>query len=66
MLRTPPHLATSEPTADRTDQLLAAVRVVAAALTALTALCAAGLARQVHWQRPGLATGPSSSREATP
>ena len=32
----------------------------------LTALHAAGLANQVHWQRPGLATGPAPSREATP
>jgi hypothetical protein len=32
----------------------------------LVALHAAGLADQVRWQRPGLATGPASSREATP
>jgi hypothetical protein len=32
----------------------------------LTALHAAGLADQVHWQRPGLATGQAPSREATP
>jgi hypothetical protein len=29
----------------------------------LIALHAAGLADQVRWQRPGLATGPTSSRE---
>jgi hypothetical protein len=29
----------------------------------LTALHAAGLADQVRWQRPGLPTGPASSRE---
>jgi hypothetical protein len=32
----------------------------------LVALHAAGLADQVRWQRPGLATGPASSSEATP
>jgi len=32
----------------------------------LTALHAAGLADQVRWQRPGLATGPAASKEATP
>jgi hypothetical protein len=32
----------------------------------LTALCAAGLAGQVRWQRPGLPAGPTSSREAAP
>ena len=32
----------------------------------LVALHAAGLAGQVRWQRPGLATGPMSTREATP
>ena len=31
----------------------------------LTALHAAGLADQARWQRPGLATGPAPSREAT-
>ena len=31
----------------------------------LVALPAAGLADQVRWQRPGLATGPTFSREAT-
>jgi hypothetical protein len=31
----------------------------------LTALHAASLADQVRWQRPGLAAGPASSREAT-
>jgi hypothetical protein len=31
----------------------------------LTALHAAGLAAQVRWQRSGLSTGPTSSREAT-
>jgi hypothetical protein len=61
MLRTPPH--PGDP-ASRTAQLLAAVGVTL--VTALTALCGAGLASQVHWQRPGLATGPTSSREATP
>ena len=30
----------------------------------LTALHAAGLAGQVRWQRPGLSTGPTASREA--
>jgi hypothetical protein len=29
----------------------------------LVALCAAGLTGRVRWQRPGLATGPASSRE---
>jgi hypothetical protein len=29
----------------------------------LVALCAAGLAGQVRWQRPGLSTGPASIRE---
>jgi hypothetical protein len=32
----------------------------------LIALCAAGLADQVRWQRPGLPTGPTRAREATP
>ena len=32
----------------------------------LGALCAAGLADQVRWQRPGLTTGPTPAREATP
>jgi len=32
----------------------------------LTALHAAGLAAQVRWQRPGLATHPAQAREATP
>ena len=31
----------------------------------LVALHIAGLADQVRWQRPGLATGPAPSREAT-
>ena len=31
----------------------------------LTALHAAGLAGQVHWQQPGLSTGPAPSRKAT-
>ena len=31
----------------------------------LVALHAAGLADQVRWQRPGLATGPAPSREVT-
>jgi hypothetical protein len=31
----------------------------------LVALHAAGLAGQVRWQQPGLATGPPPSREAT-
>jgi hypothetical protein len=31
----------------------------------LVALHAAGLADQVRWQQPGLATGPAPSREAT-
>jgi hypothetical protein len=61
MLRTPPHPGDQ---ADRTERLLAAVRV--ALVAALTALDAAGLASQVRWQRPGLPTGPTSSREATP
>jgi hypothetical protein len=61
MLRIPPHPGDQ---ADGTERLLARVRV--ASVTALTALHAAGLASQVHWQRPGLATGPTSSREATP
>jgi hypothetical protein len=38
--------------ADRTQRLLAAGRVA--------------LASQVRWPRPGLPTGPTSSREATP
>ena len=32
----------------------------------LGALCAAGLADQVRWQRPGLTTHPAQAREATP
>jgi hypothetical protein len=32
----------------------------------LVALCAVGLADQVHWQRPGLPTGPTQAREAMP
>jgi hypothetical protein len=32
----------------------------------LVALHAAGLADQVHWQRPGLATHPAQAWEATP
>src|SRR4029453_9605775 len=32
----------------------------------LIALHAAGLADQVRWQQPGLATGPAPTREATP
>jgi hypothetical protein len=31
----------------------------------LTGLHAADLADRIRWQRPGLATGPTSSREAT-
>ncbi len=31
----------------------------------LVALHVAGLADQVRWQRPGLATGPTAAREAT-
>jgi hypothetical protein len=61
MLLTPPH--PSDP-ADRTERLLAKVRV--ALVAALTALDAAGLVSQLRWQRPGLPTGPTSSREATP
>jgi hypothetical protein len=29
----------------------------------LVALCAAGLAGRVHWQRPGLVTGPAPASE---
>jgi hypothetical protein len=61
MLRTPPHPADQT---DRIQRLPAAVGV--ALVTALTASDAAGLANQVCWQRPGLATGPTSSREAAP
>jgi hypothetical protein len=32
----------------------------------LVALHAAGLAGQVRWQQPGLATGPTPAQEATP
>ena len=32
----------------------------------LVALHATGLADQVRWQRPGLATGPAPAQEATP
>ncbi len=32
----------------------------------LVALYAGGLAGQVRWQRPGLATGPAPAQEATP
>jgi hypothetical protein len=60
MLRTPPHPSDE---ADRTERLLAAVGV--ALVTALTALHTAGLAGQVCKLRPGLPTGPTSSREAT-
>ena len=58
MLRTPPHPGDQ---ASRIDRRLGAVRVTLAA--ALTALCADGLDSRVRWQRPGLATGPASSRE---
>jgi hypothetical protein len=61
MLRPPPHPADQ---ADRTQQLLAAVRVVPVAV--LTASDAAGLASQLRWQRPGLSTHPAQAREATP
>jgi hypothetical protein len=61
MLRTPPH--PSNP-ADRTERLLAGGRV--ALVTDLTALHAAGLAGQVHWQRPGLSTHPAQARAAMP
>jgi hypothetical protein len=61
MLRTPPHPGDQ---ADRTERLLAAGRV--ALVAALTGSDAAGLASQVRWPRPGLPTGPTSSREATP
>jgi hypothetical protein len=53
MLRTPPH---SGDPADRIGQLLVVVRV--GLVATLTARCVAGLASQVRWQRPGLATGP--------
>src|SRR5215211_4726190 len=50
MLRTPPHPVTSEPTADRTERLLAAVRVaLVAALTALV-LAIAALAYVVSFE----------------
>jgi hypothetical protein len=50
MLRTPPHPATTEPTADRTERLLAAVRVaLVAALTALV-LAIAALAYVVSFE----------------
>jgi hypothetical protein len=50
MLRIPPHPATSEPTADRTERLLAAVRVaLVAALTALV-LAIAALAYVVSFE----------------
>ena len=50
MLRTPPHPAASEPTADRTERLLAAVRVaLVAALTALV-LAIAALAYVVSFE----------------
>jgi hypothetical protein len=50
MLRTPPHPAISEPTADRTERLLAAVRVaLVAALTALV-LAIAALAYVVSFE----------------
>ena len=50
MLRSPPHPATTEPTADRTERLLAAVRVaLVAALTALV-LAIAALAYVVSFE----------------
>jgi hypothetical protein len=55
MLGTPPHPADQT---DRTEQLLATVRV------ALVALHTASLAGQLCWSRPGLSTGPAP-REAT-
>jgi hypothetical protein len=61
MLRTPPHPGDQ---ADRTERRLARVRV--ALVAALTTPHAASLASQICWQRPGLSTGPTSSREATP
>ena len=61
MHRTPPH--PDDPVAP-TERLLASIRVTL--VTTLTALCAAGRAVQVHWQRPGLATGPAPAREAAP
>jgi hypothetical protein len=65
MLRTPPHPTISEPTADRTERLLASIRVPL--ITTRTALCAAGRALRVRWQRPGLPTRRSArAREATP
>jgi hypothetical protein len=57
MLRTPPH--PGDP-ADRTERLLASI------LVTLIATRTAGLADQVHWQRPGLPTRPAQAREATP
>jgi hypothetical protein len=62
MLRTASHPRRQ---ATRTERLLAAVRV--ALVAALIALHAAGLASasQVCRPRPGLPTGPTSSREAT-
>jgi hypothetical protein len=57
MLCTPPHPADQ---ASRIERRLGVARVALTA--ALTALCAVGLDSRVHWQRPGLATGPASSR----
>jgi hypothetical protein len=61
MLGIPPH--PGDP-ADRTERLLASILVTSIATG--TARCAAGLADQVHWQRPGLPTRPAQAREATP
>jgi hypothetical protein len=61
MLRTPPH--PGDP-ADRTERLLARVRV--ALVAGLTALHTAGLASQICWQRPSLPTSPARAGEATP
>jgi hypothetical protein len=61
MLRTPPH--PGDP-ADRIERLLA--RNLVTLIDTRTAQCAARLADQVHWQRPGLPTPPAQAREATP
>jgi hypothetical protein len=61
MLRIPPHPADQT---DRTERLLASILVTL--IATLTARCAAGLADQVRWQRPGLPAGPAPAREATP